>query len=296
MNGVVKRYGEVTAVDRLDLTLRAGEVSAILGPNGAGKTTSVHLMMGLLKPTEGSIQVLGAPARDRASRERIGAMLQISGLPEALKVQELLRLFSSYYPNPLPSDQVVAMAGIEELLARRFGHLSGGEKQRVMFALAVCGGPELLFLDEPTVGMDVGSRHLFWDCIRQLAGEGRAIVLTTHYLEEADALADRIVVIDRGRLVADGSPAEVKSAVPKGRVRCRTALDASQVAQFAGVGHVSREGGMLTIATSQPEALVRQLLAADEGLSELEVGKADLSQAFLHLTGADNNDKQQEAA
>ncbi len=284
LTNVTKRYGEIDAVVDLSLALNAGEVTAMLGPNGAGKTSSVHLMMGLLKPTSGAISVLGHTPGARAARQRCGAMLQISGLPDTLKVKELLHLFESYYPKNLGRDTVVEMSGIEALLDRRFSNLSGGEKQRVMFALSICGDPELLFLDEPTVGMDVTSRHRFWEAIRELAGSGRAVVLTTHYLEEADALADRVVVINHGQLVADGTPEKIKSAVPSGRVRCRTTMEKSAVLQMAGVGHVGREGGLLTIATSEPEALVRQLLAADDGLTELEVSKADLAQAFLHLT------------
>ncbi|MFK7957597.1 MAG: ABC transporter ATP-binding protein [Lysobacterales bacterium] len=282
---VSKRYGDITAVDDLSLSLNAGEVTAMLGPNGAGKTSSVHLMMGLLKPSAGAISVLGHPPGERVARQRCGAMLQISGLPDTLKVKELLHLFESYYPKNLGRDAVVDMSGIASLLDRRFGNLSGGEKQRIMFALSICGDPELLFLDEPTVGMDVTSRHRFWHAVRELSSSGKAVVLTTHYLEEADALADRVVVINHGQLVADGSPEEIKSAVPSGRVRCRTTLEKSAVLTMAGVGHADREGGLLTVATSEPEALVRQLLAADQGLTELEVSKADLAQAFLHLTG-----------
>ncbi|MEM1089141.1 MAG: ABC transporter ATP-binding protein [Pseudomonadota bacterium] len=284
LSDVSKRYGAQLAVDGLSLSLRAGEVSAILGPNGAGKTTSVHMMMGLLRPTEGSIRVLGGEPGNAQVRQRTGAMLQVSGLPETLKVRELLHLFQSYYQKPLERDEVVALAGIEKLMGRRFAHLSGGEKQRIMFALSICGDPELLFLDEPTVGMDVSTRHRFWEVVRQLAGGGRAVVLTTHYLEEADALADRVVVINDGQLVADGSPAEIKAVVPSGKVRCRTTLDTSRISTLPGVGYVRREGGMVTISTSEPEDLVRALLQADADLTELEVSKADLSQAFLHLT------------
>ncbi|MEM9530106.1 MAG: ABC transporter ATP-binding protein [Pseudomonadota bacterium] len=289
---VSKSYADVTAVRDLSLSLESGQVSAILGPNGAGKTTSVHLMMGLLKPTRGRIEVLGYPPGARQSRRRMGAMLQISGLPDTLKVSELLNLFRSYYPNPDSADNIVQLAGIEAIMPRRFGQLSGGEKQRVLFAMSICGQPDLLFLDEPTVGMDVKSRHRFWEAVRQMANAGRAVVLTTHYLEEADALADRVLVIDQGSLVADGTPGDIKKAVPSRRVRCRTRLQPAQVETFAGADHVAREGGLLSVATSDAENLVRALLAADPELSELEVSKADLAQAFLSLTA----DPAQEAA
>ena len=218
LSGVTHRYGDVVALDRLSLEIRPGEVLAVLGPNGAGKTTAIGLLLGTLHVQEGAVRVFGSDPGARAVRLRRGAMLQVSGVADTLTVTEHLELFGSYYPTPLPVSRLLAMAGLEALGARRYGRLSGGQKQRVMFALALAGDPELVFLDEPTTGLDVEARRSLWNEIRGLRAAGRTAVLTTHYLEEADALADRIVVVHRGRIVAEGTPAPrlPRVAVPGG--------------------------------------------------------------------------------
>ena len=208
---VSKNYGAVQALKNFSLEVRAGELTAVLGPNGAGKTTAVKLLLGLARPTSGKVSVFGGDPTVLATHLRVGAMLQVGRVPESLRVREHIDLFSSYYSQPLPIEQTLAIAGIDNLRDRKFGELSGGQKQRVLFALAICGNPDLLFLDEPPVGLDVEARHLLWDEIRQLLMLGKTVVLTTHYLEEADALADRVVVINKGSMIAEGTPQEIKA-------------------------------------------------------------------------------------
>ncbi len=282
--GAVKRYGDVRALDGIDLELRSGEVTALLGPNGAGKTTAVRCLLGLTRPEEGRAELFGGDPLDRARRMRTGAMMQISGVPPTLRVREHIELFSSYYPAPLPVDRVLAAAGLEALAERPYGKLSGGQQQRLQFALAVCGDPELLFLDEPTVGLDVTSRRGFWEHIRALVAQGRTVLLTTHYLEEADALADRIVVIDRGAIVADGTPEAIKRKAAARRIRCRTSLDAELVEQLPSVERVHRDGDHLEILVADAENALRELLMRDPKIADLEVVGAGLEEAFLSLT------------
>lgn len=210
LTSVTKMYGAQRALDGIDLHVGRGELVALLGPNGAGKTTAVKLMLGLLAPDAGVVRVFGFDPRESRHRQRTGAMLQVARVPETLRVREHIDLFSLYYPHPLPMAEVTGAAGLRGLENRFFGSLSGGQKQRLLFALAICGDPDLLFLDEPTVGLDVHARRTLWTQIRALLARGKSMLLTTHYLEEADALADRIVVINHGRVIANGTPAEIK--------------------------------------------------------------------------------------
>jgi len=209
-SSVTKSYGAQRALDGVSLRINRGELVALLGPNGAGKTTAVKLMLGLLRPDSGTVSIFGGDPRQAPTRQHTGAMLQVARAPETLRVREHIDLFSSYYPHPLPMAEVVSAAGLEGIENRKLGELSGGQKQRVFFALALCGDPDLLFLDEPTVGLDVHSRRGMWRKIRELLSRGKSILLTTHYIEEADALADRVLVLDRGRIIADAPPAEIK--------------------------------------------------------------------------------------
>ena len=293
MSAVTHRYGDVVALDGLNLEIRAAEVLAVLGPNGAGKTTAIGLLLGTLRVQEGTVRVFGHEPGAGAVRMRRGAMLQVSGVPDTLTIAEHLELFSSYYPAPLPVSRLLAMAGLEELANRRYGRLSGGQKQRVMFALALAGDPELVFLDEPTTGLDVEARRSLWNEIRELKAAGRTAVLTTHYLEEADALADRIAVIHEGRVVAEGTPAEIKSRAADRRVRCITSINADEVAALPGVARVEVNGQHLEVLTTQPEELLRTLLALDPDLRDLHVTGARLEDAFLTLV---RNGKREEAA
>ena len=237
------------ALDSFSLELRAGEVVALLGPNGAGKTTAVRLLLGLSQATSGEVEIFGGNPRDRASRLRLGAMLQVGRMPETLRVREHLQLFSSYYAHPRPLDELLAIAGLEGLEERLFGTLSGGQKQRMLFALALCGDPDLICLDEPTLGMDVEARRAMWEQVRKLAARGKTILLTTHYLEEADALASRIVVIQKGKVIAEGTPEELKTADGSRTIRCTTSLQASFVSALPGVTSVEQEGNAMLVRT-----------------------------------------------
>ncbi|MGH8299151.1 MAG: ATP-binding cassette domain-containing protein [Steroidobacteraceae bacterium] len=282
---VVKRYGTTEALRGFDLTLRHGEVVALLGPNGAGKTTAVRLLLGLISPDAGRVRVLGQDPRTASARTRIGAMLQVARVPEALSVREHLDLFRSYYPRPLPATDVIHRAGLEGIENRRFGQLSGGQKQRLLFGLALCGDPDLVFLDEPSVGMDLQSRRQLWAEVRQLAASGKAVLLTTHYLEEADTLASRIVVIDKGRLICEGTPSEIKHSVSGRRIRCVTRLDPDYLRALPSVISVQRDREGVVICAERPEEVVQRLLTEDHSLHGLEVCAAPLEDAFLALTG-----------
>jgi ABC-2 type transport system ATP-binding protein len=284
LRGARKRYGAITALDGLDLTLSAGQVTALLGANGAGKSTAVGLLLGLLAADEGTVELLGRAPVELAVRQRIGTMLQAANIPERLKVRELLELTCSYYPRPRSITDCVALAGLDGLLERRYGRLSGGQQRRVQFALAICGRPALLFLDEPTTGLDIDARQKLWQAIRGLVAEGSAVLLTTHYLEEAEALSDRVAVIDRGRLLAEGTVHEVRAHVSLRRIRCITAIAAEEVARWPQVREAARDGEYLRIVADAAEPVVRRLLAADAGLHELEVQRAGLADAFLALT------------
>jgi ABC-2 type transport system ATP-binding protein len=210
LRDVTKNYGLHCALSSINLSVQSGEILALLGPNGAGKTTVVKLLLGLLTASNGEVSVLGSNPRDLRTRQRIGAMLQTASVPETLTVKEHLDLFSSYYPRPLEVADTLARAGLEKLQHRLYSKLSGGEQRRLMFALAICGDPALLFLDEPTTGLDIEARRAMWTQIRAFRAAGKSLLLTTHYLEEADQLADRIVVLKRGEIAASGTPGEIK--------------------------------------------------------------------------------------
>jgi ABC-2 type transport system ATP-binding protein len=289
LNQVSKSYGAVQALKNFSLEVRAGELTAVLGPNGAGKTTAIKLLLGLARPTSGRVSVFGGDPTVLETHLRVGAMLQVGRVPESLRVREHIDLFSSYYSRPLPMKQTLAIAGIENLRDRKFGDLSGGQKQRVLFALAICGNPDLLFLDEPTVGLDVEARHLLWNEIRQLLTLGKTVVLTTHYLEEADALADRIVVINKGSMIAEGTPEEIKARTAGKKIRCLTRLSAGVVRALPGVVDVQDDRSEMVIHTSRAEDVLRELLKRDPDISGIEVAGAGLEDAFLALTQEKSN-------
>jgi len=284
LENVNKNYGDVRALRSVNFRVHAGEVVALLGPNGAGKTTAVKLLLGLLQANGGKVRVFGADPTNPENRMRTGAMLQVGRVPETLRVREHIDLFSTYYQKPLAPAEVLATAGLQKLSDRKFGDLSGGQRQRVLFALAICGDPDLLFLDEPTVGLDVEARRMLWEEIRQLVSRGKTVLLTTHYLQEADALADRVAVINQGEIVAEGTPAEIKSQTAGKRIRCITSLPLSALRQIPGVNEVKEDREAVELHAAEAEPVVRELLARDLSLSGLEVTSAGLEEAFLALT------------
>jgi ABC-2 type transport system ATP-binding protein len=284
LQDVTKSFGQIQALRRVNFDIRSGELVALLGPNGAGKTTAVKLLLGLASPNSGNVRVFGSDPTNSTARARTGAMLQVARVPETLRVKEHVDLFSSYYPSPLPMDQTLAIAGLEDLKNRQFGELSGGQRQRVLFALAVCGDPDLLFLDEPTVGMDVEARRLLWQQIRKLVARGKTVLLTTHYLEEADALADRVVVINRGTVIAEGTPHEIKAKASGKRIRCRSQLPLEILRAVPGVIAIEEDRNQFEIRVTEAEPVLRELLLRDPSLSGIEVTSAGLEEAFLALT------------
>jgi ABC-2 type transport system ATP-binding protein len=279
-----KKYGATEALKGVTLTIELGQVVAMLGPNGAGKTTSISLLLGLRKPTSGKALLFGLPPDHLDARSRVGVMLQESGIPTVLKVREIVDLFRSYYPKPMARDRAIAMAGLEEKTNAQVKELSGGQKQRLYFALAVCGDPDVLFLDEPTVGMDVEGRRSFIERIAEFAQLGRTVVLTTHYLEEADQLAKRVVVIDRGLVIADATPQEIKSRVAGKRVRFNATALTEQDLQGLPITTSTISDHSVQVLTNQPEAVLKELFRRGVEISELEVSGADLEDAFISLT------------
>jgi len=282
--GARKSYGKVVALDGVNLQVHRGEVLALLGPNGAGKTTAISLLLGLHEVDGGEARLFGMAPNALTARRRIGAMLQTTGMPETLAVGELIELFRSYYPAPRTVADIVELAGVANLLKQRYGKLSGGQQRRAQFALALAGNPQLLFLDEPTTGLDIEAREMLWKTIRTLAREGCAIVLTTHYLEEAEALADRVSVLARGRVVASGSVQQIRARVAQRRIRCLSRLAENTIAAWPEVRSVARDGERVEIITDAAETVVRQLLFEDSDLSELEVQRAGLAEAFVEIT------------
>jgi ABC-2 type transport system ATP-binding protein len=282
--GVKKRFGKIQALDGVDLQLRSGELFSVLGPNGAGKSTAISLLLGLSRPDAGTARLFGESPEHIGARRHIGVMMQDVSLAPELRVHEQIALVASYYPHPLTPAEAMRLTGTTELAARPYGKLSGGQKRQVQFAMAVCGRPKLLFLDEPSVGLDVQARHTMWSALRELVRHGASIVLTTHYLEEAEALSNRVAVLNRGRIIASGTVSEIRALVVRKHVTCLTALPAEQIAAWPDVESVTHDAQRLQISTNNSEAVVRRLLAADSSLQELEVRRAVLAEAFTELT------------
>ncbi|AKC88436.1 ABC transporter ATP-binding protein [Pseudoxanthomonas suwonensis] len=284
MRGITKTFGNVTALDGIDLQVRGGELLAVLGPNGAGKSTAIALWLGLIEADGGNATLLGGDPQEIARRQGLGVMLQDVELPKELSAHELVRLASSYYADPLPLEETLHRAGVSAFAGRPYGKLSGGQKRLVQFAVAICGQPRVLFLDEPTVGLDVQARQALWASIRSLLSGGCSIVLTTHYLEEAEALADRVTVIAKGRVVASGSVDDMRALVAQRRISCESRLSAAEVGGWPGVLDARLERDRLHLTASDAETVVRRLLAEDPTLARLEVRQAGLDEAFNELT------------
>jgi ABC-2 type transport system ATP-binding protein len=290
LEGLVKSFrgpdGPVRAVRGIDLSISAGETVALLGPNGAGKSTTIDMMLGLAQPDSGSVSVFGSSPREAVDHGRVGAMLQAGALIRDLSVRELIAMVASLYPNAMAVDEVIAIAGLEAMAGQRTQKLSGGQTQRVRFAVALVGDPVLLVLDEPTVAMDVEGRREFWAAMRGYTDRGKTVIFATHYLEEADANADRAVLMARGRIVADGATTEIKSRVGSRTIRA-TLVDAAveELARLPGVTAAERHGAAVTLRCADSDAAVRALLASHPAARDIEITGAGLEEAFLELTG-----------
>jgi ABC-2 type transport system ATP-binding protein len=287
LGAAVKRYGSLTALDGLDLAVNRGELLAVLGPNGAGKSTAISILLGLQRADSGSATLFGEDPQSLEARRRVGIMMQEVALSPVMRPRELMQQVASYYPSPYDVDIVIKRLKLEPLLGRPYGKLSGGQKRQVQFGMALVGRPELLFLDEPTVGMDLQSREGLWQVLRDLIHEGSSIVLTTHHLEEAEALANRVAVISKGKLVAAGSVDEIRAVVSDKTILCRTALSVDAIRAWPEVLHVLDDGGRRQIVTRDAERVLRRLLDADADVRDIEVRRAGLAEAFAEITNPD---------
>jgi ABC-2 type transport system ATP-binding protein len=285
-----KSYGAVHAVRSLDLAVAPGETVALLGPNGAGKTTTIDMMLGLTRPDQGTISVFGVPPAKAVQAGWVGGMLQTGSPLDHLRVRELVALMASYYPAPLGVDDVLKLTGADAFAGQWTTKLSGGQAQRVRFAAALVGDPDLLVLDEPTAGIDVEGRRDFWQSMRDIAGQGKTVVFATHYLEEADAYADRIVLIAKGTVVADGPATAIKAQAASRTIRATLpGADAAALAALPGVRAAHRHGDVVTLSCSDADTALRALLGAFPGARDIEVRGGSLEEAFMELT-AEKND------
>jgi ABC-2 type transport system ATP-binding protein len=290
-----KAYGEVAAVRGIDVVIAPGETVALLGPNGAGKTTTIDMLLGLTRPDSGSVTLFGMDAARAVRAGEVGAMLQTGSLIQFLSVRELVTMVGSLYPNRLDVEDVLRVAGVAEFADRRTNKLSGGQTQRVRFAIALVSNPELLVLDEPTVALDVEGRRDFWTAMREVAARGKTIVFATHYLEEADAYADRAVLMSRGRVVADGPTSEIRARVGTRTIRATLPdADAADLASLPGVTAADRRGEAIVLICSDSDAAIRALLEAYPEARDMEIASAGLEDAFIELT-ADPDDTSADA-
>jgi ABC-2 type transport system ATP-binding protein len=283
--GVTRRFGAVTAVDELSLVMQRGETVALLGPNGAGKTTAVEMLLGLVKPDAGDVGLFGGSPAVAVAHGRVGAMLQDAGLPQGVRVAELIGVIRGLYRDPLPVEDVLRLGGLEDVAGRQVQRLSGGQRQRVRLALALAGDPELVVLDEPTAALDVEARQAFWHRVHAAVAGGRTVLFATHRLEEADAVADRVVVLVGGRLVADGTPDDVKARAA-GRSTVRFVADGAEMEvleRLPAVHEAVSRQGRWTLYTTDPDRTVRALLQQVPQAMGLEVSRAGMEEAFLSL-------------
>ena len=296
-----KSYGNVHAVRSVDLAIAPGETVAILGPNGAGKTTTIEMVLGLTRPDSGTVTLFGKSPAQAVAAGAVGGMLQTGALVEYLSVRELVTMVASVYPRPLPVEQAMRLAGVTEFAERRTDKLSGGQTQRVRFAIALVSNPDLFMLDEPTAAVDVEGRREFWASIRAVAAEGKTVIFATHYLEEADAYADRIVLMARGRIVADGPATEIKAKV-SGRIIRATipvagpagpagSADTAALAALPGVTNAERHGEAVILTCADSDLTLRALLSRFPAARDIEVAGAGIEEAFMALTADDNDDE-----
>jgi ABC-2 type transport system ATP-binding protein len=278
----------VRAVRGIDISIDLGETVALLGPNGAGKSTTIDMLLGLTRPDSGTVSVFGTPPRDAINRGAVGAMLQTGALIRDLTVRELIAMMASLYPAPLGVDEVVDLTGVSDVADRRTQKLSGGETQRVRFAIALVSNPELLVLDEPTVAMDVEARHAFWTTMRNFASRGKTVLFATHYLQEADSYADRAVLLANGKIVADGPTTEIKAMVGTRTIRATlSGADVAALERLTGVAQAEQRGEAVVLNCSDSDTAIRALLAAYPAARDIEISGAGLEEAFLQLTGGD---------
>ena len=288
LDGLVKSFGSIEAVRAVDLTIAAGEVVGLLGPNGAGKSTTLDMLLGLLRPDRGRVSLLGRTPDEAIRLGTVGAMLQTGGLIRDLSVRELLTMIGFLYPAPMPLDELINLTGIGEFAGQRTHKLSGGQTQRVRFAMALASDPDVLVLDEPTVAMDVKTRQAFWESMRAIGGRSKTVVFATHYLEEADHYADRIVLMARGRIVADGPTTEIKAMVGSRTIEATLPdADTDALAATPGVTGVSVRGDVVTLTCTDSDAALRALLPKYPAMHSIEIRGAGLEEAFLELTTDD---------
>lgn len=291
VRGLAKSFagpqGKIDAVRGIDLEIAAGETVALLGPNGAGKSTTIDLVLGLAAPTRGEARLFGMAPSEAIAEGRVAAMLQTGELVKDATVREVVRVMASLYPRPRDVDEVLAATGLNDLAARRTEKLSGGQAQRVRLALALVGDPALLVFDEPTVGMDVEARRDFWTLVRATAARGKTIVFATHYLDEADAYADRIVVLARGSVIADGTATEIKARAGRRTIKATLPhVGIAELARLPGVANAERRGDAVVLACVDSDRAIRALLAGYENARDIEVAGARLEEAFVELTRA----------
>jgi ABC-2 type transport system ATP-binding protein len=278
------RFGNKVALNSIDLSIAATGVTALLGANGAGKTTLINCALGLCKPSSGTIQLFSKTPGKIEAKRLIGVMLQDSALPDLLSAREHIQLFSTYYPNPLSVEQLSQRCGLESFVDKRYKTLSGGQKRRVQFALAIIGQPKIVFLDEPTTGLDIDARNLVWNTINELRQTGTAVLLTTHYLEEADSLADHTIVMNNGEIIANDSTDNIRAAASGAVIQCESTLDLSVISALDDVRSVVMRGRKIEISSNNATASLVALLALDPKLSNLTVSKSSLEDAFKQLT------------